>query len=381
MGDAAPDTTRQDLTTRLRTRVRGSLAFLIHERWFIALVLVGLGAALYHFDHPPDEFHEWRYTLTLMTAASYGHGAGWLTPEVTWYGAIPHIAVEEFPLYQIISYLLSQVLSDLLLSARITSWLFMAGSIFVFDRICALRGHPRRRTATVLFALSPLVIFQGHVPQPESLMLFAALAAAYCALRSLTGHWLWAASATVLLAVGATIKPTVLVILFLPLVYVAWSSRHRLRIAAIVAGGGIAVVAWAAFARAVDTPSIADYYQKLTDPIWVFGPLAHRYDPMLYRSIAERAALVLFAAPAGRVGAVAIRTSEWRSMVVVLVAGQPGCNRGLYRPQPLPLLLPVALHSSPCGAGSLRGARVAAQSSLAFGSRGPGGCRHCHIAC
>jgi Dolichyl-phosphate-mannose-protein mannosyltransferase len=307
MPDEEAVTRSPNVASRIRRRARDLLAFFVGERWLLGLVLFGLIAALYHFDHPPDTFHEWRYTLTLMNAASYGQGAGWLTPEVSWYGAIPQPAVEEFPLYQIIAYLLSQVLSDLLLSARITSWICMAASIFVFDRICALRGHPRRRTATALFALSPLVIFQGNVPQPESLMLLATLGATYCALRALSGGWRWVAGASLLLAVAATIKPTALVILFFPLAYMAWTSRKRLPVAAILAVGGIAVVTWSTFAQAVDTVSVPDYYATITAPSWLFGPLADRLDPMLYRTIAERLALVLL--PPLLVGLILSRSS------------------------------------------------------------------------
>jgi len=257
----------------------------------IGLLIVALAAALYHFNHPPDEYHEWRYTLTLMNAASYGQGANWLTPWVNWYGAVPRPAVEEFPLYQILAYLLSHVTSDLLVAARLVSLACIGASVFVFDRICALRGHPRRRVATVLFALSPLVIFQAHVPQPEALMLLTTLLAAYCALRAVAGGLEWAFGATLLLSVAATIKPTALVVVLPSLVYLALTRGFRARIAAMVAVAGIAVVLWGLFARLVDLASSPDYYQVNASKFTLF-PL-WRFDPNFYQTLGGRAALLL----------------------------------------------------------------------------------------
>lgn len=269
--------------------------FLRAERWFVALLLVAAIARLYHFDSQPDEFHEWRYTHTLMQAASYGNGAGWFTPEVGWYGAVPRVAIEEFPLYQVLAYLVGQLVSDLLIGARVVAWVFSVASIFVFDRVCALRGHPRRRTATVLFALAPLAIFQGHAVQPESMALFFMLAAAYCALRAVAAErsrtgWAWAAAATVLLAVAATNKPTTLEILFPALLYLAWTAGGRLRLAVIVAGATVATALWALFVQSQLLPTIPDWYYFNADQ--VPGPLSYRFDIASYKVLADRAALI-----------------------------------------------------------------------------------------
>ena len=268
-----------------------SLAFVKREAWLIGLLIVALAAALYHFNHPPDEFHEWRYTVTLMNAASYGQGADWLAPWVNWYGAVPRVAVVEFPLYQIVAYLLSHITSDLLVAARLVSVACTGASVFVFDRICALRGHPRRRVATVLFALSPLVIFQAHVPQPEALMLLSTLLAAYCALRAVAGGLEWAFGATVFLSVAATIKPTALVVVLPPLVYLALRRGSRARIAAMVAGAAIAFGLWALFARSVDLASDPDYFHIGTSAA-TMTPLL-RFDPNFYQTLGGRAALLL----------------------------------------------------------------------------------------
>lgn len=284
----------RDLALRDRAKRLGRL--LLAERWLVALLLVAAVARLYHFDHPPDEFHEWRYTQTLMEAASYGNGAGWFTPEISWYGAVPRVGVLEFPLYQILTYLVGQLVSDLLIGARVVSWVSSVAAIFVFDRICALRDHPRRRTATVLFALSPLAIFQGHAVQPESLLLLCMLAAAYCALRAVAAGraaaagWAWALGATALLAVAATNKPTTLVVLFPVLVYLGWTAGGRLRLAAIVAGATAATLLWGLFVQSLLLPTIPDWYYFNTDQ--VPGSLSYRLDIASYKVLADRAALI-----------------------------------------------------------------------------------------
>src|SRR3982074_1820534 len=88
--------------------------------WFVLAAAVV--ARLYHFDHLPDDAHEWRQTQTLMYAASYGDHAGWLTPEAWWSGLRPEVAVLEFPIYSIAVYVLSPLLG-LVTAARVVSLL------------------------------------------------------------------------------------------------------------------------------------------------------------------------------------------------------------------------------------------------------------------
>lgn len=323
------------------------------EAWLIGLLMAALAAALYHFNHPPDEFHEWRYTETLMNAASYGQGADWLAPWVNWYGAVPRVAIVEFPLYQILAYLLSHLTSDLLVAARLVSLASIGASVFVFDRICALRGHPRRRVATVLFALTPLVIFQAHDPQPEALMLLTTLLAVYCALRAVAGGLEWAFGAILFLSVAATIKPTALVVVFPPLVYLALTRGFRARMASIVAVAGIAVVLWALYARSVDLAWSADYFRVNASQL-TLTPLL-RFDPYFYQTLGQRAALLLL--PPLFVGLVLSRAALrgdrlwwcWVAGSVIAIETFPALMQGhfYYQVPFIPALAALAAYGAP----------------------------------
>ncbi|MFN2465249.1 MAG: hypothetical protein ABR598_03175 [Candidatus Dormibacteria bacterium] len=265
----------------------------VRNRWYIGLLLFAAGLRLWHFSTPPDDAHEWRQTQTLMNAASYAHGAGWLTPRVDWYGPTPRIGVLEFPVYSILAHLLTYLTANLLTGARIVSWLAGMGAILVFDRILLLRAHPRRRAATVLFALAPIAIFYGHAAQPESLLLFLTLLAAYSALQARTGAWHWSVTAAASLAVAATIKPTALLVLGPPLLYEGWRSRRMTRVYPVLLCAGVAVLLWAQFDRAVLLSSAPDWYRTNTRSEWLFGPLSLRTDVAFYRTLADRAVWTL----------------------------------------------------------------------------------------
>ena len=263
------------------------------ERWFIVLLLIAVAARLFHFFAPPTDAHEFRQTQTLMFSASYAQGADWLAPKVWWYGAIPRIGVLEFPLYSILAYLFSLVLhSDVLIGARLVSLLLSVGAIIVFDRICALRNHPRRRTATLLFAFAPLAIFYGHAVQPEPLLLLTTLLAAYCFLRACqSGGVLWAGTAAIALACVGTIKPTVLLIVLPPMLYEGWRTKRLAVVALVIAFAGALTLGWGEHDRALLT-AVNPSWHKVNSQRLV-GPFNLIFDTNYAHSLAERAGFVL----------------------------------------------------------------------------------------
>jgi len=256
------------------------------QAWFGALLALAFVARLYHFTSPPDDAHEWRQTQTLMYAASYGHGAGLLTPYGNWNGMPPKIDVLEFPIYSILVHWLSGLI-DLLIAARALSIVFGVAAILVFDRLCAQMGHPRRRTATVLFALAPLTVFYAHATQPESLVLLMMVASAYFAVRGQTS-WRWSVAALASIAVAAVIKPTVLIILAPPVLYLAWSRKQWARHLVVLAGAGIAILAWGTFVRGVLLSEDPLWYHVNTDPDWLWGSVSLRYSLDFYVVLAVR---------------------------------------------------------------------------------------------
>lgn len=264
---------------------------LLDNRWFVMLLAAATAARLYHFTRPPDDAHEWRQTQTLLMIASYDQGAPWLIPGGLWYGIHQLPAVLEFPAYSLAVYWLSRGVG-LLTGARIASLAFSLTAIAVFDRICALTGHPRRRTATALFALAPITIFYGHAAQPDSLLLLLVLTAAYCALRA-AGAFGWAVASALLLAMAAAIKPTALVTLAPPLAYLAWKHRQPGRYAFVVAVAGLAMASWAAFDRAVLLAANPGWYWVNSNPEWLFGTSLQRLSPHGYEILAGRAGMIL----------------------------------------------------------------------------------------
>jgi hypothetical protein len=259
--------------------------------WFVALVSLAVLARLYNFGHPPDDAHEWRQTQTLMYAASYAHGAGLLTPNSNWNGVPAHAGVLEFPIYSILVYWMS-ALMDLVTAGRVVSFLCGVGALVLFDRLCVALGHPRRRTATLLFAFAPITVFYAHALQPEALLLLLVIAAAYFAVRSSEG-WGWVVAACASLSVAATIKPTALLVLAPPLIYLAWQRHEWLRLGTVLVGAAFVVVAWAVFVHAVLLVADPLWYQVNSDPAWSFGPLSIRYSAEFYVILLSRLLIIL----------------------------------------------------------------------------------------
>jgi 4-amino-4-deoxy-L-arabinose transferase-like glycosyltransferase len=253
--------------------------------------MLAVAGRLYHFTRPPDDAHEWRQTQTLMYSASYSDGAGWLTPTSNWNGLSAHAAVLELPVYSLLAHWLSAVVS-LLTAARLLSFLFSVAALVVFDRLCASLGHPRRQAATLLFAFAPIVVFYGHATQPDSLLLLMVLVAAFCAVRQGTSWW-WIAGAILSLAIAATIKPTALVVLAPPLLYLGWKRKQLTRQTIVLLAAALAVIAWAAFVRSVLLMEDPAWYRAATDPSWLWGPLAVRYSPQFYLILLSRLLLIL----------------------------------------------------------------------------------------
>jgi 4-amino-4-deoxy-L-arabinose transferase-like glycosyltransferase len=267
------------------------------ERWYIALLLLAFALRLYQFGDLPDGAHEFRQTETLMFAQSYGQGADWLAPQITYDGPIPLPDPLEFPAYSIVIYVANAITGvDLLTAGRVFSWLLSVAAILLFDRICALRDHPRRRTATILFALAPMAIYYGHAVQPDTLLLTAGLAAAYFFLRSVrcSGRraWAWVSASTIALALAAGIKPTIVPIIGLPILYCAWRERRLLAGALVVGAATMSAGAWLLYVDSTLATFNPDYsaYAGLSNR---FGPLEWDLDLDYYRNIVNNAAFLL----------------------------------------------------------------------------------------
>ena len=280
-------------------------------RWLIgrpAWVVLILGCAvlvrLFHFTGPPDDLHEWRQAQTLLLSSSYQHGANWLTPTAPWFGAVPRVAVLEFPIYSLAAYFVSISGLSLLLSARLVALATGLAAIVVFDRVCALRGHPRRATAVGLFALTPLAIFYSHAVQPDGTMLFLALVASYCGLRGMAGSRGWLGAAGVILALASSIKPAALLVVMPALFYDAAKRGALPRAAAIGVLATVGTVVWGLFDQNVLASGAPDWLAANTSSQWLWGPAELRLQPNFYGQFVLRLCLVLL--PPGAFGLVVL---------------------------------------------------------------------------
>jgi 4-amino-4-deoxy-L-arabinose transferase-like glycosyltransferase len=265
------------------------------QAWFVLLLAAAAVARLFNLWTPIDDAHEWRQAQTLMYAASYGSGASWLAPTGNWFGGSPRVAVLEFPIYSILAYLAGKAVG-LVTGARLVSLACSLGAIAVFDRLCALLGHPRRRTATIVFALTPVVVFYAHATQPEALLLLATLAAAYCAVRAWTGGWGWAVAAGLLLGLAGALKPTAALVVAPPLVYAALSRRNLslwLKTGLVGAIALVLVGGWAIYEQAIVAQQAPEWYAANTAPGWLFGSIGVRLHMLFYLTLVERAGLIL----------------------------------------------------------------------------------------
>jgi Dolichyl-phosphate-mannose-protein mannosyltransferase len=328
------------------------------ERWYIALLLLAFALRLYQFGDPPDGVHEFRQTQTLMYAQSYGQGADWLAPQVSFDGPVPLPGMLEFPAYSIVIYVASATTGvDLLTVGRVFSWLLSVAAILLFDRICALRDHPRRRTATLLFAFAPLAIYYGHAVQPDTLLLTSGLAAAYFFLRSIRTDglraWVWAAASALSLALAAGIKPTIVPIVGLPILYSAWRDR-RLLAGALVFGAAVAFMgSWLLYVNNTLPTSNPNWYAYASVR---FGPLEWDLDLDYYRNIVNNAAFLLL--PPLTVGLVLVtlarrKTDLWwwawlgGGIISILLLTRLNNENFYYQLPIIPALAALAAYSAP----------------------------------
>jgi 4-amino-4-deoxy-L-arabinose transferase-like glycosyltransferase len=249
-------------------------------------MVVGVVLRAWHFSAPPDDAHAGRQTVTLVFAQSYSHGASWLAPRGSWFGSVPKVAVLEFPIYSLLTWMLARATgTGLVVSGRILSIAFGLLSLLVFDRILALRGHPRRNLAVALLALSPAAVFYSHADQPEGLLLLLMLVAAYAMVRSLRSPWLWTVASAMVLALACVIKPTALFYLLPVLAYLHARNGSRWRAALIALAALSATAMWAAFVAGVSHDGDAAWYALNYSSTFRFGSLSDRVDPTMYATI------------------------------------------------------------------------------------------------
>ena len=281
----SPATADRDVATTASGRLRHLLRS--RPAWFWWVMGAGVAMRAWHFTAPPDDAHAGRQTVSLVFAQSYSHGAAWFAPRGSWFGSVPKVAVLEFPIYSILTWIVARASgTGLVVGGRILSLGFGILSLVVFDRILALRGHPRRNLAVALLALSPAAVFYSHADQPEGLLLLLMLFAAYAMVRSQRSQWLWTVTASLALALASVIKPTALFYVLPVLAYLYVRQGPRIKALLIASGALLATAAWAAFVASASRAGDPTWYASNYSSAFRFGTLGDRVNPVLYATIA-----------------------------------------------------------------------------------------------
>jgi hypothetical protein len=148
------------------------------------LFIIGLGLRCTELFHPVDTA-SWRESdMSSIARNYYRNGMDFFHPQIDWGGRGPGYTESEFPMYPYliaVSYKLTGIWEP---TGRILSFLFSLATMLIFFRLS--RHLFNARTAFVVsffFALSPLLLVISSTIQPESLMFFFYIGAAYMFIR------------------------------------------------------------------------------------------------------------------------------------------------------------------------------------------------------
>ena len=150
-----------------------------------ALIFI-TGAALRgtHLLHPLDT-DSWREAdMATIAKNMYLHGMHIFHPQIAWDGSGPGYTESEFQLYTFliaVGYKIFGVWEPL---ARIISFLFSLGTLLVFFKMSNYLFKSKTALAvSFFFALSPVLMIVSNTIQPESIMFFFYVCAAFTFIR------------------------------------------------------------------------------------------------------------------------------------------------------------------------------------------------------
>ena len=151
---------------------------------WIIIFLVGLGLRSTYVLHPIDTL-SWRESDEAAIAKNYYENhMHFFHPQINWGGTGPGFAEMEFPVYPYLIALSYKVFGFHESVGRIIALIFSLAAMLVFFRLSRLLFD--KRTAIIVsffFAISPLSIVVSDTIQPESIMFFFYVCAAYTFIR------------------------------------------------------------------------------------------------------------------------------------------------------------------------------------------------------
>lgn len=264
-----------------------------------SILLLGLGLRLYEINEPPDDYHCWRQSQTLMVAHSFHErDMNILHPRVYWRNTVDE-PVEpegiaggtELSVTPWLTAVLYKVFGTANWVGRVAPIFFsLAGLVFFFLFVERMAGLAGAASATFLLCISPMYLFFGRVQMPESFALACSFATLHCFNQWLktrrTRHFLLALLACTLMLLG---KPTMafmaLPLFFLVLLHLGsgFFREWRLYLFAAITGGIFLIFTWYSFKvlSAVSglvfyVPGLlsrdvlldGEFYQRMAESIW-----------------------------------------------------------------------------------------------------------------
>lgn len=195
---------------------------------FAAIVLLAIAFRWVYIDLPLAEAHRWR-TITNADIARnfYEQSMNIFQPRVSWGGPGPAFVGMEFPLLQWLAALLFHVSSNITLVCRGVTLLFSVGAVWATYGLGArLFGRPAGRAAAFLLAVSPSFVFFGRTFISDVPMVFFSVAALWSFVTYMdTGRRSAAWWGTACAALACLVKIPAVVV-FVPIVWCAWTSRR-----------------------------------------------------------------------------------------------------------------------------------------------------------
>lgn len=151
---------------------------------WVVIFVIGLGTRSTDLFHPIDT-SEWRESDMASIARNYyRNGMDFLHPQIDWGGNGQGYTESEFPVYPYLIAITYKMTGLWEPAGRIISYLFSLAAMLVFFRLC--RYLFNMKTAIVVssfFALSPLLMITSNSMQPESMMFFFYICAAFTFIR------------------------------------------------------------------------------------------------------------------------------------------------------------------------------------------------------
>jgi hypothetical protein len=157
-----------------------------HQMLLALILLTAFLCRLYHIDHPPVDYHNWRQTQTLMVARNFAEGdMNLFRPSIDWRttdgptdnGTVGGTELQIVPWLTALLYRLFGIHHWV---GRVVPIFFSLLGLFYFHRLVARFFDSTSATlGTLLLSVSPMYLFFGRVQMPEPFVFALSFAALF----------------------------------------------------------------------------------------------------------------------------------------------------------------------------------------------------------